>query len=245
MTPTEALNEFNILYNNIDSNRSPGLDEYEISVLCTKAQEEILKNYLTASSTGNSLKAGLDDIPKRQMDFSNLIKIEEFQPAKEAQKFFQGQQEFVYPIKDKALCVLNEFCKIDKYPFDATVVPISYNYYKSISMKPWKYPPKNQVWKISFTDEPKIILISYAKIESYVVRYVRVPYPCMVIDELEEGYTINGKNTAFLDETESPRFSEAPEELHREIIQRAVELAKGAYDKEELEYHIKLGERRE
>lgn len=245
MTPTEALNEFNILYNNIDSNRSPGLDEYEISVLCTKAQEEILKNYLTASSTGNPLKAGLDDIPKRQMDFSNLIEIEDFQSAEKTQKYFQGQQEFVYPIKDKALCVLNEFCEIDKYPFNATVDPISYDYYKSISKKPWKYPPKNQVWKISFTAEPKIILISYAKIERYIVRYVRVPYPCMVTDKLEDGYTINGKSTAFLDETESPRFSEVPEELHREIIQRAVELAKGAYDKEELEYHIKLGERRE
>lgn len=262
MTPTEALNEFNILYNNIDSNRSPGLDEYEISVLCTKAQEEILKNYLFPVSPGNNLKTGIDDSPKRQMDFSNLIETttqENIDPESEEANnplsktnFFKGQQTFRFEIRDKALCVLNEFCDIDMYPYRATVVPIDFNQYSTISLKPWKYPPKNQVWKMYYTGEQRVALISYAKITKYIIRYVRIPYPCIVGKFMDPELSINGKTVPYNYEESVEgdiinvgHFSELPEELHREIIQRAVELAKGSYDKEEMEYHIKLGERRE
>lgn len=34
--------EFDILYNNISSNKAPGLNEYEKSVFLTKAQEQIV-----------------------------------------------------------------------------------------------------------------------------------------------------------------------------------------------------------
>ena len=44
MTTEEFSNEFDVLYNNISSNQSPGLNEYEKSVFLTKAQNEILKN---------------------------------------------------------------------------------------------------------------------------------------------------------------------------------------------------------
>ena len=47
MTAAEFSQEFDILYNNIASNQAPGLTEYEKSVLLTKAQDEIIKNYFT------------------------------------------------------------------------------------------------------------------------------------------------------------------------------------------------------
>ena len=60
MTLPEISREFDILYNNIMSNQAPGLDEYEKSVLLTKSQDEILKNYFNPSS--NTLKEGFDEL---------------------------------------------------------------------------------------------------------------------------------------------------------------------------------------
>ena len=73
MNHIEFSNEFDVLYNNIMSNAAPGLNEYEKSVLLTKAQEEIVKNHFEPQ--GNKYGQGLDDSPKRQIDFSELIKV--------------------------------------------------------------------------------------------------------------------------------------------------------------------------
>ena len=72
MTIQEFSNEFDILYNNIMSNAAPGVDEYEKSVFLTKAQLEIIRNYFNPESNKN--KQGFDDSPKRQIDFSSIIK---------------------------------------------------------------------------------------------------------------------------------------------------------------------------
>lgn len=74
MTLEEFSNQFDLHYNNITSNQAPGLTEYEKSVLLTKAQDEIVKNYFTANSKGNSIGQGFDDSAKRQADFSILMK---------------------------------------------------------------------------------------------------------------------------------------------------------------------------
>ena len=73
MDHIEFSNEFDVLYNNIMSNAAPGLNEYEKSVFLTKGQEEIVKNYFNPK--GNKYGEGMDDSPKRQIDFSELIKV--------------------------------------------------------------------------------------------------------------------------------------------------------------------------
>lgn len=75
MTTTEFSNEFDVLYNNIMSNAAPGLNEYEKSVFLTKAQDEIIFNYFNPN--GNKYKEGFDNSPKRQIDFSELIKSDQ------------------------------------------------------------------------------------------------------------------------------------------------------------------------
>ena len=74
MTLPEFSDQFDVLYNNITSNQAPGLNEYEKSVFLTKAQNEIVKNYFSANSKGNTLGQGFDDSAKRQADFSSLMK---------------------------------------------------------------------------------------------------------------------------------------------------------------------------
>ena len=73
MTLQEFSDQFDLLYNNITSNQAPGLNEYEKSVFLTKAEKEIVKNYFTANSKGNTIGQGFDDSAKRQADFSILM----------------------------------------------------------------------------------------------------------------------------------------------------------------------------
>ena len=74
MTVQEFSDQFDVLYNNITSNQAPGLNEYEKSLFLTKAEKEIVKNYFTANSKGNTIGQGFDDSAKRQADFSVLMK---------------------------------------------------------------------------------------------------------------------------------------------------------------------------
>ena len=48
MNTTEFSTQFDILYNNITSNKAPGLNEYEKSVFLTTAQEQIVNNHFNA-----------------------------------------------------------------------------------------------------------------------------------------------------------------------------------------------------
>lgn len=82
MIGTEFSNQFDLLFNNITSNQAPGLNEYEKSVLLTKAQNELVLNYFNPKSRGNVVQEGFDSTPKRQMDFSRLIKSATLKPSK-------------------------------------------------------------------------------------------------------------------------------------------------------------------
>ena len=48
----EWKNEFDILYNSINSDIAPSLDDYEISVLLTNAQEQIVKQLYSGTYEG-------------------------------------------------------------------------------------------------------------------------------------------------------------------------------------------------
>ena len=57
--------------------------------------------------------------------------------------------------------------------------------------------------------------------QKYYLRYIRIPKPIILTNLRSEGLSIRGYDT----ESEC----ELPEMMHREILQRAVELAKASY----------------
>lgn len=76
MTSLEFSNSFDIRYNNVMSNQSPGLDEYEKSVVLSAAELELVKN--TFNPKGNKYQEGYDDSAKRQYDFSTITEIKRY-----------------------------------------------------------------------------------------------------------------------------------------------------------------------
>lgn len=108
MNVTEFLDEFNVLYNNINSNQAPGLNEYQISVFMTKAQDELLKNLFVGESTGNPNKLGMDMTEKRHIDFSNIMRVVYPQAVDIPYYNKMDSKSILYEIPSDILCIINE-----------------------------------------------------------------------------------------------------------------------------------------
>lgn len=222
MTTNEFEWEFDVLYNNIASNAAPGINSYEKSVLLTKAQDELIKNYFNPQ--GNKYKEGFDGSAKRQIDFSGLISV--------ANGTLLDQQGFdlrakVFKIPTDVFLIINE--SIVTNTGIKQIIPIKFDEYTRLMSKPYKEPLKFQAWRLITEGDinsgvtVEIIPNSQETIESYTLRYVRRPKP-IILANLKSEYgdvSING-------ETEISQCELNPL-VHREILQRAVELAKITY----------------
>lgn len=237
MDHIEFSNEFDVLYNNITSNAAPGLNEYEKSVFLTKGQEEIVKNYFNPK--GNKYGEGMDDSPKRQIDFSELIKVAQGTPSTTSPLTFDKRAK-VFDLPSDLFIVINE--AVSTNTGTKQVIPISYAEYTRLMSKPYKEPFKYQAWRIISTSSEKIstelIVNNNETITEYLLRYIRRPAPIITADLSSEygNLTINGIGT--ISECELNPI------IHQEILQRAVELAKAAYESD-VKATIELGQRSE
>lgn len=234
MTNKEFSLEFDILFNNIMSGIAPGINDYEKSVFLTKGQEEIIKNYL--NPLGNKYAEGLDDSKKRFTDFSGLIKTEEISTFITPNASID-RRAVNFALPTDAFVLLNEVLQgTDKESNtrDFQIIPISYLEYTRLMSRPYKEPLKGQAWKITTegSTEAHSTIIPNSAITSskYIVRYIKRPNPIILRDlseiEFEEGLE---DNFLSINNIRVKTECELNPEIHREILDRAVELAKVSY----------------
>lgn len=129
MDNQEILKRFDVLYNNIMSNQAPGLSAYEKSVFWNKATIEVLKNHLNPKS--NKYAEGYDGSPKRQIDFSDITKIQKFYFPLERSTDTFSQNGWRYLNQDEPLdsklYIINESLDVldgdvDAFKLSATVL---------------------------------------------------------------------------------------------------------------------------
>lgn len=222
MNHVEFSNEFDVLYNNIMSNAAPGINEYEKSVLLTKAQDEVLKNYF--NPRGNKYQEGFDGSAKRQIDFSGLISVADCTAIEGEGLDLRAK---IYKMPSDVFLVINETLTTDTGV--KQVVPIKFDEYSRLMSKPYKEPLKYQAWRLvtegSGNDNVVVEVIPHSgeTVSKYTVRYVRRPKPIVLVDLASEygDVSINGVST--ISECELNPL------IHEEILQRAVELAKVVY----------------
>ena len=137
------------------------------------------------------------------------------------------------------------------------VIPVTLAEYQRLMSRPSNDPLKRQVWKLmgnSTSGNGSVEIIPLWRDVSYTlsdgdkllqyttngnnprayqlsIRYVRRPYPIILEDLSTQELTINGKNKIYGSTLTSPTEDacELAQELHPEILQRAVELAKVFY----------------
>lgn len=240
MTKDEFSQEFDILYNNISSNQAPGLTEYEKSVFLTKAQDEIIKNYFTGKPNGNKYQEGIEDSAKRYSDFSCLITVKSIQAQAHSDETSIDARGQICTLPEDLMISLNEKFKVGESEYQ--VIPITLAEYQRLMSRPSGDPLKRQVWKLmgnSATGNGSVEIIPHWRdkrtttntTNKLIIRYVRRPYPIILEPLTDQGLTINGVSD-YYGTTLNPQNTEACElakELHPEILQRAVELAKVFY----------------
>ena len=158
---------------------------------------------------------------------------------------------------------LHESITIDSQLYQ--VYPITLADYQRLMSKPSGDPLKRQVWKLlgsnDFGDNGVMEIIPHWKNKdktvNYSLRYVRTPYPIILEDLEAQGLTIEGKDKPWgevmgqsINADGSYNVCELHPEIHQEIVQRAVELAKvvWASSQEEIaavQTHVTSGQRSE
>lgn len=243
MTIQEFSTEFDVLYNNVTSNQAPGLNEYEKSVFLTKAQSQLVNEYFNSRTDG--FGGGFDGSQKRQYDFSSLIQVATLDEYTDPSyvKLDKRSKVFLFP-SDYFLAV-NEIISDEKFQY--SIMPLSYAEYQRLMLKPYNFPVKRGVWRLNtnikenvegeavISTQPIVEIIGkFQKTEqegesvptehiTYNLRYIKTPSP-IVLDDLSNygtDLTIRGVTE------ETP--CQLPEETHQEILERAVTLAKIAW----------------
>lgn len=227
MTSLELKNEFEFKYNSNASNAARGLDDYEISLLLTMAQEEIVKLYY--SPLLNSTKTGFEGSEKRRRDLSQLVKrdivIGGYDDATAAinprSKFFNIKDEVMFIVHETIKPKSSDPC-INNGSID--VVPVTRDVYNYNIKNPFKKPSEKLAWRLDYSklNGNKVVEIvpgeTYTPHE-YNYTYIKKPEPIILTDLT----TID--STLSIDGVTAETLCQLDEELQREIVSKAVELA--------------------
>ena len=229
---TEWSLEFDLLYNNISSNKAPGLEEYEKSVFLTRAQENIVV----------ALYKGLLGEPFESTEETTdylgvLIKQADCDVAtnEDTVQYKLVADSVLYKLPKDLLFRTWEGCTITDSKCgskEVRVIPITQDEYWRVQGNPFRGATSRKVLRLSYAvDESSPIttidnqgfseLISKYPITKYTVRYISRPMP-IILTQLSGGLTINGETSAM-----TCKLDEA---LHQTILAEAVRLAKAVWN---------------
>lgn len=244
MTVEELNNEFDIHYNSIAGQSSPNLDLYEKSIFFTKAQLELVKDYYDPQS--NRKQKGFEASEKRRTDLKELIKnyksliyFSDNNAIDSNSKFFNIPND-VFIITNEKGIIKDTGCFEGK---SLNIKPMTQDEYNIQIDNPFKRPNEKVAWRLDFSkiNNNKVVeIVTPYKIE-YNLRYIKYPKP-IILGDLDilfpsENLSIDGQT--------SPSTCELDIEIHKEIVDRAVELALRDYKPNGLESKIQLDQRNE
>lgn len=198
MTLEELSNEFDVIVNSYDNSQSLVFNEYEKSIYLTKAQEYIIKELYRNYEGTEELNSYL----------KTLIKDKTYTIEDSTNIELDYPDNFLYILKEYAN--INTTCKSNNR---VDVLPITQDEYNEVVENPFR-GSKSKVLRL---EENKIKLITDLPIISYTMTYLSNPSPIILID-LPNGLTINN-------ESEKSTTIETSESIHREILDKAVQLA--------------------
>lgn len=233
MTGPELRNLFNVQYNNIFNQSSPGLNDYEISLYLTKALKELVQSYYTGQLDGNPIDSSEESrellaFYTKEKNYTDLTSLEG--------KFLCYETNII--IEDNLWYVLNEF------DYDGNkwikIKPIPFDKINGLLNNPYKAPTLYRSYRVEYYVNDKIQFRIYSKlpVKIYNMTYLETP-SVVIIDDLNkivQGLTIEGKNSITIPQYPNPW-------IWTLIINRAVELATRDYKENTLTSQVQLNSR--
>ena len=225
MTCEEFSLEFDLLYNNIMSNKAPGLSEYEKSLFLTQAQESIVLD-IYSGKYGDSFErteettSYLNQLLKQRTydsgEFTEGNKLDTrsiFVTLPEDIWFKTG--ETAYIIDDSYKCNVDGLREV-------IVFPVTQDTLVRTKRSPFRGPNERRILRLD-SGKNQVELISNYEIHSYTVRYLSRPEP-IILSNLPQGLTIGGKSSA-----QTCLLNTA---IHKAILSKAVLIAKSSWESE-------------
>lgn len=203
MTTTEFSLELDIIYENINKNGAPGLDDFEKSVILTHAEELYVKEILKVEPSGDR--------------FPDLITVYSSATINAGD---YGTNSFRVPLPSNYIKFLNE--RITDGTDTLQIFPISNEELQIKKSKAYAYPPRRRAWRISSDNsggQAEIYPRPGYTPTSYTCRYVRKPLPIIIADISPD--TIDGLSAVTECELDAG--------LHRDILKIAATLAEQYY----------------
>lgn len=232
--------EFDIAYNNVTSNASPPLNNFEKSVFLTRAQNDLVMIYYNGLN-GRYTSFETSEECRRYLD--SLVVHEQSLELKE-RRDIEGYKMFVYDkpsvireyidsvgdkhsssfdlmlfiVRESAKKRVTDGCEANGY---LAVRPVSYNDLTHCLKDPFKRPGKGKALRVD--NAMGIGIISSEDITDYLCTYIQKPHPIILESLVEYGLNIEGCQKPL-----EPACG-LPDVLHQKIVDRAVMLAKAAY----------------
>lgn len=219
---------FNILYNNIASDKAPGLEPYEISRFLTSAQETIV-----VSLYRGAMGAAFESTEEVTNYLSTLVKQSKGKVSNaDVPHIYEDSQVFEVPsdllFRTWEGCTIVNSCGKE---VSVPVIPITQDEYWRTVRNPFKKQNDQRVLRLAYSTEngdttfaetKYIELISDFAITDYSVRYLAKPSPIILEDLTDTGLEINGETKAMT--------CKLPEVLHQTILAEAVNAAKAVWN---------------
>lgn len=207
MTTEEFDIEFDLLYNNINSNQAPGLNALEKSIFLTQAQDMIIKELYE--------KTGFENDEATMEALSPIVKDDSITPEliKETKWYKVSKpKNLLYIVYEYASA--ENGCGENKI---VEVVPVKHDDINRIIKNPFRSANNRRILRILEGDNIK--LYSNNTIKKYNVKYIVKPNNIVLKDATSygvEGYTeVHG--------------SDLHETMHRTILLQAVQIAQAAW----------------
>lgn len=219
MNVQEFKYEFNLLYNNVMSNMAPGLDDFEISMFLTQAQEEIV----TQLYYGDGMFSGFEGNEKVRRNLANLINTTNINTTGSS-AYGNGYRKYPISLASTILVLISERAEIQDMdccsnPKWVGVTPIKYDDINRVIENPFRRPDNYKVLRLD-NSTTEVSLISKAILNKYEYTWLKKPAP-IVVSDLPAGFSVNGISVA--------QPSALDESLHRTIIKYAVQLAAASW----------------
>lgn len=228
MTTKEFSDSFDILINSYPTINEFGstitptnFNEYEKSVLLTKAQEQIVQGLFDGSLTGLSF----EETENMRRDLDVLVKtshprrIEGYIGLSKSSTFYELEDDVWYITYESIDLSEGAYCENSN---TIKVIPVRQDEWHNIKNNPFKKPNERRAIRLDAAGGV-VEIISAFPVENYLIRYVRKPKPIILV-QLEDGLSI--------DNTQEVTECELSNSLHQLILDRAVQLARNLRSKE-------------
>ena len=225
MTCEEFSLEFDLLYNNIMSNKAPGLSEYEKSLFLTQAQESIVLD-IYSGKYGDSFErteettSYLNQLLKQRT--YNNGEFTEGNKLDTRSVFVTLPEDIWFKTGETATIMDDSYkCQVDGLR-EVMVFPVTQDTLVRTKRSPFRGPNERRILRLD-SGKNQVELISNYEIHSYTVRYLSRPEP-IILKELPQGLTIGGKS--------SPQTCLLNTAIHKAILSKAVLIAKSSWESE-------------